>query len=46
MTDSGGQVIGTLQDLQPIHPGITNHVHVDIWYKNKFLDPTNLIPGE
>ena len=46
VTVSAGQVIGTLQNLQTVHPGITNHVHVDIKYKGKFLDPTNLIPRE
>ena len=41
---SAGQVIGQSQRLGSQLPGITEHVHVDIRYNGKIVDPTNLIP--
>ncbi len=41
---TSGQVIGTQQSLAPKHPGITEHVHVDIKRNGEHIDPTPLIP--
>ena len=41
---SVGQVIGNYQALGPLYPGITEHVHVEIRYQGKLIDPTNIIP--
>ena len=36
---SAGQIIGTYQELGSLYPGITEHVHVDIWYDNGTPNP-------
>ena len=40
---SAGDVIGTLQSLQGIYPGITDHVHVSVTNGNGPIDPSTLI---
>ena len=54
-TVSAGQSLGTYQQLGTRYPGITEHVHVDIWVDNGTaspwntgatnVDPTTLIPS-
>ena len=44
VTVSAGQVIGTNQGLQTVHPGMTPHVHVDIRHNGQVVNPTTLIP--
>jgi len=42
-----GQAIGTAQNLGHAYPGITNHVHVEVWDGNKRVDPTpGLYPSQ
>jgi len=39
-----GDVLGLVQDLTKIYPGITNHVHFEIKDKdNEYIDPTDFI---
>lgn len=40
---AAGQPVGTLQSLQALFPGITDHVHVDIWYQGAYQNPADLI---
>lgn len=35
-----GQKIGTSQDLSRAYPGITNHVHIEVWDGKERIDPT------
>lgn len=35
-----GSVIGHAQSLQHLYPGITDHVHVEIWLGGERVDPT------
>ncbi len=54
-TVSAGQSLGTYRQLGTRYPGITEHVHVDIWVNNGTaspwntgatnVDPTTLIPS-
>jgi hypothetical protein len=43
-----GTVIGHAQSLQHLYPGITNHVHVELWIGGVRVDPTAYFidPGE
>ena len=34
-----GEVIGHVQDLNKIYPGITNHVHFEVWVEGMHVDP-------
>ena len=40
-----GQPIGIQQSLQDVHPGIIEHVHVDIARGDEPIDPETLIPS-
>jgi murein DD-endopeptidase MepM/ murein hydrolase activator NlpD len=40
---SAGEPIGTSQTLQPLYPGITDHVHVEIRKNDILVDPRSLI---
>lgn len=39
-TVEAGERIGTVQDLTVRYPGITNHVHVEVWSGRTRVDPT------
>jgi murein DD-endopeptidase MepM/ murein hydrolase activator NlpD len=36
-----GECIGYVQDLTSIYPGITNHVHFEIWVEGDHVNPVN-----
>jgi murein DD-endopeptidase MepM/ murein hydrolase activator NlpD len=38
-----GQPIGTAQDISRKYPGITQHVHVEVYENGNLIDPSNLI---
>ena len=38
-----GEVIGTVQSLQPRYPGITDHVHVEVRENGVVIDPATVI---
>ena len=37
---SEGQKIGTAQDIAQKYPGITNHIHLEVWLNGAPVDPT------
>lgn len=37
-----GSVIGTSQDLTKRYPGIINHVHVEVRFKDEMVDPREI----
>lgn len=37
------EAIGIAQDLQPVYPGITPHIHVEIKDSGDFIDPTGFV---
>jgi murein DD-endopeptidase MepM/ murein hydrolase activator NlpD len=39
-----GQVIGKAQDIALKYPGITPHVHVELWRSGAVVDPTPWLP--
>lgn len=44
-TAAAGDVVGTAQDVASVHPGTSNHVHVEIRDSNgNLIDPGTLIP--
>ena len=38
-----GEVIGTVQSLQPRYPGITDHIHVEVRENGVVIDPATVI---
>lgn len=38
-----GEIIGEAQDLANKYPGITNHIHIEVRYKNQYKNPSKLI---
>lgn len=41
-TVKAGQQIGTAQNLNRRYPGITNHIHVEVYVNGQLTDPTKL----
>lgn len=41
-TVSAGQTVGYAQNLQNKYPGITNHVHLEVRYNNKIVNPSEM----
>lgn len=39
-TVTKGTVIGRAQSMQHLYPGITDHVHVEVWLHGQRVDPT------
>jgi murein DD-endopeptidase MepM/ murein hydrolase activator NlpD len=38
---AAGGVIGHVQDLRYVYPGITNHIHMEVRYQGKLVPPTD-----
>jgi murein DD-endopeptidase MepM/ murein hydrolase activator NlpD len=41
-----GDLLGTVANLQPRYPGITDHVHFEIMDNGRHLDPTDMIEAD
>jgi len=39
---ASGELIGYVQNLQIKYPGITNHIHVEVRFKGRVIDPFSI----
>ncbi|MDA1044233.1 MAG: M23 family metallopeptidase [Verrucomicrobia bacterium] len=40
-----GELIGQAQNIALRYPGITNHIHVELWNNGNVVDPTPFLPS-